>query len=191
MDQDSGGSEEEELTCQLYSTLRKHLGRWVWTQQWWLINFLNLTRNNNWRIINCQIYKRINKYSCILTFGLITGRFIDFSILTVCYLKCPLGGSCGTVLKPASCHSSEPLPFSSTTWTLQCPLLTCWVTTRWTTTKQEKHYDNSALFGLFDCFVAAAGPAQWEALCSYLSLPSNLLLLYHSQVSQLEPLMHR
>uniref|UniRef100_A0AAQ5Z2V2 E3 ubiquitin-protein ligase n=1 Tax=Amphiprion ocellaris TaxID=80972 RepID=A0AAQ5Z2V2_AMPOC len=26
MDQDNGGSEEEELTCQLYSTLRKHLG---------------------------------------------------------------------------------------------------------------------------------------------------------------------
>ncbi|KAK1904529.1 E3 ubiquitin-protein ligase UBR2, partial [Dissostichus eleginoides] len=28
MDQDSEGSEEEELTCQLYNTLRKHLGRW-------------------------------------------------------------------------------------------------------------------------------------------------------------------
>lgn len=27
MDQDNSGSEEEELTCQLYSTLRKHLGR--------------------------------------------------------------------------------------------------------------------------------------------------------------------
>eukprot|EP00064_Thunnus_orientalis_P019879 superscaffoldBa00005179_g20009 len=26
MDQDSGGSEEEEFTCQLYDTLRKHLG---------------------------------------------------------------------------------------------------------------------------------------------------------------------
>lgn len=29
MDQDSGGSEEEELTCQLYDTLRKHLGGWA------------------------------------------------------------------------------------------------------------------------------------------------------------------
>lgn len=27
MEQDSKGSEEEELTCQLYNTLRKHLGR--------------------------------------------------------------------------------------------------------------------------------------------------------------------
>ncbi|XP_056148374.1 E3 ubiquitin-protein ligase UBR2 [Lampris incognitus] len=35
------------------------------------------------------------------------------------------------------------------------------------------------------------GPGQWEALCSYLSLPSNLLQLYHSQLSLLEPLIQR
>ena len=32
MDQDSGGSEEEELTGQLYNRLRKHLGRWAHSQ---------------------------------------------------------------------------------------------------------------------------------------------------------------
>uniref|UniRef100_A0A3B4BEV3 E3 ubiquitin-protein ligase n=1 Tax=Periophthalmus magnuspinnatus TaxID=409849 RepID=A0A3B4BEV3_9GOBI len=32
---------------------------------------------------------------------------------------------------------------------------------------------------------------QWEALCSYLSLPSNLLLLYSQQRSLLDPLIHR
>uniref|UniRef100_A0A4W6E091 E3 ubiquitin-protein ligase n=1 Tax=Lates calcarifer TaxID=8187 RepID=A0A4W6E091_LATCA len=36
-----------------------------------------------------------------------------------------------------------------------------------------------------------AGPGQWEALCSYLSLPSNLLQLHQSQHTQLEPLIHR
>ncbi|XP_035982677.1 E3 ubiquitin-protein ligase UBR2 isoform X3 [Fundulus heteroclitus] len=35
------------------------------------------------------------------------------------------------------------------------------------------------------------GAGQWEALCSYLSLPSNLLLLYQSQRTLLEPLIHR
>ncbi|XP_033468365.1 E3 ubiquitin-protein ligase UBR2 isoform X2 [Epinephelus lanceolatus] len=35
------------------------------------------------------------------------------------------------------------------------------------------------------------GPGQWEALLSYLSLPSNLLQLYHSQHTLLEPLIHR
>ncbi|XP_061661493.1 E3 ubiquitin-protein ligase UBR2 [Syngnathoides biaculeatus] len=34
------------------------------------------------------------------------------------------------------------------------------------------------------------GPGQWEALCSYLCLPSNLLQLYQSQQTQLEPLVH-
>uniref|UniRef100_A0A3Q4AZ78 E3 ubiquitin-protein ligase n=1 Tax=Mola mola TaxID=94237 RepID=A0A3Q4AZ78_MOLML len=36
-----------------------------------------------------------------------------------------------------------------------------------------------------------AGPGQWEALCSYLSLPSNLLHLYYSQHTVLEPLIER
>uniref|UniRef100_A0A7N6ABE3 E3 ubiquitin-protein ligase n=1 Tax=Anabas testudineus TaxID=64144 RepID=A0A7N6ABE3_ANATE len=36
-----------------------------------------------------------------------------------------------------------------------------------------------------------AGPGQWEALCSYLSLPSNLLRLHHSHHTLLEPLIHR
>ncbi|XP_041722955.1 E3 ubiquitin-protein ligase UBR2-like isoform X3 [Coregonus clupeaformis] len=33
-------------------------------------------------------------------------------------------------------------------------------------------------------------PGQWEVLCGYLSLPSNLLQLYHSQQELLEPLLH-
>ncbi|XP_029608921.1 E3 ubiquitin-protein ligase UBR2 isoform X3 [Salmo trutta] len=33
-------------------------------------------------------------------------------------------------------------------------------------------------------------PGQWEVLCGYLSLPSNLLQLYHSQKVLLEPLLH-
>uniref|UniRef100_A0A3Q2ZJR7 E3 ubiquitin-protein ligase n=1 Tax=Kryptolebias marmoratus TaxID=37003 RepID=A0A3Q2ZJR7_KRYMA len=36
-----------------------------------------------------------------------------------------------------------------------------------------------------------AGPSQWDALCSYLSLPSNLLLLYQSHHTLMEPLIHR
>ncbi|CAL8258816.1 unnamed protein product [Lota lota] len=34
-----------------------------------------------------------------------------------------------------------------------------------------------------------AGPGQWEALCSYLSLPSNLLQLYYSQRTVMEALL--
>ncbi|KAM4607650.1 LOW QUALITY PROTEIN: E3 ubiquitin-protein ligase UBR2 [Polymixia lowei] len=34
-----------------------------------------------------------------------------------------------------------------------------------------------------------AGPDQWEALCNYLSLPSNLLQLYHNLLPLLEPLL--
>uniref|UniRef100_A0A3Q2DY53 E3 ubiquitin-protein ligase n=1 Tax=Cyprinodon variegatus TaxID=28743 RepID=A0A3Q2DY53_CYPVA len=34
-------------------------------------------------------------------------------------------------------------------------------------------------------------PGQWEALCSYLSLPSNLLLLYENHRALLEPLVSR
>ncbi|KAM7409154.1 hypothetical protein PAMA_002723 [Pampus argenteus] len=36
-----------------------------------------------------------------------------------------------------------------------------------------------------------AGPGQWEALCSYLSLPSNLLLLHQNQDTLLESLLYR
>ncbi|XP_069394248.1 E3 ubiquitin-protein ligase UBR2 isoform X2 [Paralichthys olivaceus] len=36
-----------------------------------------------------------------------------------------------------------------------------------------------------------AGPCQWEALCSFLSLPSNLLQLHQSQHTLLEPLIYR
>lgn len=36
-----------------------------------------------------------------------------------------------------------------------------------------------------------SGLVKWEALCSYLCLPSNLLQLYHSQHTLLEPLIHR
>ncbi|XP_067367513.1 E3 ubiquitin-protein ligase UBR2 isoform X5 [Channa argus] len=36
-----------------------------------------------------------------------------------------------------------------------------------------------------------SGPGQWEALCSYLSLPSNLLQLHNSHLTLLEPLIHR
>uniref|UniRef100_A0A8C3G3V9 E3 ubiquitin-protein ligase n=1 Tax=Cyclopterus lumpus TaxID=8103 RepID=A0A8C3G3V9_CYCLU len=36
-----------------------------------------------------------------------------------------------------------------------------------------------------------AGPGQWEALCSYLDLPSNLLQLHQNQHTLLEPLIHR
>lgn len=41
------------------------------------------------------------------------------------------------------------------------------------------------------CVCAVAGPGQWEALCSYLSLPSNLLHLYYGQHTVLEPLIER
>lgn len=40
------------------------------------------------------------------------------------------------------------------------------------------------------CFVDT-GPGQWEALCSYLSLPSNPLQLYQNQQTLLEPLIQR
>ncbi|CDQ85414.1 unnamed protein product [Oncorhynchus mykiss] len=33
-------------------------------------------------------------------------------------------------------------------------------------------------------------PGQWEVLCGYLSLPSNLLQLFHGQQELLEPLLH-
>lgn len=40
MDQDSTGSEEEELTSQLYNTLRKHLGRSVCMHMQTFVNVL-------------------------------------------------------------------------------------------------------------------------------------------------------
>uniref|UniRef100_A0A096MFC5 E3 ubiquitin-protein ligase n=1 Tax=Poecilia formosa TaxID=48698 RepID=A0A096MFC5_POEFO len=52
------------------------------------------------------------------------------------------------------------------------------------------HYMNSASPPA-DLLAAGTGPGQWEALCSYLSLPSNLLLLYQNQRTLLEPLIHR
>lgn len=36
-----------------------------------------------------------------------------------------------------------------------------------------------------------SGPIKWEALCSYLCLPSNLLQLYHSHHTLLDPLIDR
>ncbi|XP_023182974.1 E3 ubiquitin-protein ligase UBR2 isoform X2 [Xiphophorus maculatus] len=50
------------------------------------------------------------------------------------------------------------------------------------------HYMNSASP---PADLLGTGPGQWEALCSYLSLPSNLLLLYQNHRTLLEPLIHR
>uniref|UniRef100_A0A4W6E2Y1 E3 ubiquitin-protein ligase n=1 Tax=Lates calcarifer TaxID=8187 RepID=A0A4W6E2Y1_LATCA len=105
MDQDSGGSEEEELTCQLYDTLRKHLGGVLpeVSSGWQL-----------WRCVKAGVLP-----------------FLRAATLFFHYL-----------------NSTAP----------PADLL---------------------------------GPGQWEALCSYLSLPSNLLQLHQSQHTQLEPLIHR
>ncbi|XP_026164597.1 E3 ubiquitin-protein ligase UBR2 isoform X5 [Mastacembelus armatus] len=50
------------------------------------------------------------------------------------------------------------------------------------------HYLNSTAL---PADLLVAGPGQWEALCSYLSLPPNLLQLHHSHRTLLEPLIHR
>ncbi|XP_038154289.1 E3 ubiquitin-protein ligase UBR2 [Cyprinodon tularosa] len=50
------------------------------------------------------------------------------------------------------------------------------------------HYLNSAAP---PTDLLGTGPGQWEALCSYLSLPSNLLLLYENHRALLEPLVSR
>ncbi|XP_041866018.1 E3 ubiquitin-protein ligase UBR2 isoform X2 [Melanotaenia boesemani] len=105
MDQDSGGSEEEELTCQLYSTLRKHLGSVL------------PEVSSGWQLWSC------------VKLGILP--FLRAAALFFHYL-----------------NSSVP----------PADLM---------------------------------GPGQWEALCSYLSLPSNLLLLHQSQHTLLEPLIHR
>ncbi|KAM6915827.1 E3 ubiquitin-protein ligase UBR2 [Xenentodon cancila] len=106
MDQDGGGSEEEELTVQLYTILRKHLCG------------LLPEVSSGWRL-----------WSCV---------------------------------------KAGILPF------LRAAALFF-------------HYLNSSVPPA-DLFVAGAG--QWEALCSYLCLPSNLLLLYQSHYALLEPLVH-
>uniref|UniRef100_A0A3B5A1Q3 E3 ubiquitin-protein ligase n=1 Tax=Stegastes partitus TaxID=144197 RepID=A0A3B5A1Q3_9TELE len=103
MDQDSGGSEEEELTCQLYSTLRKHLGSVL------------PEVSSGWQLWRCV--------------------------------------------------KAGVLPF------LRAAALFF-------------HYLNSAAP---PADLLVAGPCQWEALCSYLSLPSNLLLLHHNNLTLLEP----
>ncbi|XP_008292060.1 E3 ubiquitin-protein ligase UBR2 isoform X2 [Stegastes partitus] len=107
MDQDSGGSEEEELTCQLYSTLRKHLGSVL------------PEVSSGWQLWRCV--------------------------------------------------KAGVLPF------LRAAALFF-------------HYLNSAAP---PADLLVAGPCQWEALCSYLSLPSNLLLLHHNNLTLLEPFIHR
>ncbi|XP_030603407.1 E3 ubiquitin-protein ligase UBR2 isoform X2 [Archocentrus centrarchus] len=105
MDQDIGGSEEEELTCQLYSTLKKYLGSVL------------PEVSSGW-----QLYRSLK--AGVLPFLRATALFF--------------------------------------------------------------HYLNSTTPP-----AELLGPGQWEALCSYLSLPSNLLLLHHNQQTLLEPLIHR
>uniref|UniRef100_A0A665WVK0 E3 ubiquitin-protein ligase n=1 Tax=Echeneis naucrates TaxID=173247 RepID=A0A665WVK0_ECHNA len=104
MDQDSGGSEEEELTCQLYDTLRKHQGSLLpeVSSGWQL-----------WRSVKAGILP-----------------FLRASALFFHYL-----------------NSTAPP-------------------------------------------VDLLGPGQWEALCSYLSLPLNLLQLHHSHHTLLEQTLH-
>ncbi|XP_022603880.1 E3 ubiquitin-protein ligase UBR2 isoform X2 [Seriola dumerili] len=107
MDQDSAGSEEEEFTCQLYDTLRKHLGS------------LLPEVSSGWQL-----------WHCVKT-GILP--FLRAAALFFHYLN--------STAPPAD--------------------------------------------------LLVAGPGQWEAVCSYLSLPSNLLQLYQSQHTLLEPLIHR
>ncbi|XP_070772718.1 E3 ubiquitin-protein ligase UBR2 [Enoplosus armatus] len=107
MDQDSGGSEEEELTCQLYNTLRKHLGSVL------------PEVTSGWQLFRC------------VKVGVLP--FLRTAALFFHYLN--------STAPPAD--------------------------------------------------LLVAGPGQWEALCSYLSLPSNILQLHQSQNTLLEPLIHR
>uniref|UniRef100_A0A669AZP5 E3 ubiquitin-protein ligase n=1 Tax=Oreochromis niloticus TaxID=8128 RepID=A0A669AZP5_ORENI len=104
MDQDNSGSEEEELTCQLYSTLRNHLGSVL------------PEVSSGWQLYRC------------LKAGVLP--FLRAAALFFHYLN--------STAPPAELLS----------------------------------------------------PGQWEALCSYLSLPSNLLLLHHNQQTLLKPLIH-
>ncbi|XP_067467007.1 E3 ubiquitin-protein ligase UBR2 isoform X2 [Thunnus thynnus] len=107
MDQDSGGSEEEEFTCQLYDTLRKHLGSAL------------PEVNSGWQLWRC------------VKVGILP--FLRAATLFFHYLN--------STAPPAD--------------------------------------------------LLVTGPGQWEALCSYLGLPSNLLQLYQSQHTLLEPLIYR
>ncbi|XP_075941501.1 E3 ubiquitin-protein ligase UBR2 isoform X2 [Anarhichas minor] len=107
MDQDSGGSEEEELTWRLYNTLRKHLGSVL------------PEVTSGWQLFHC--------------------------------------------VKAGS------LPF------LRAAALFF-------------HYLNSTAP---PADLLVAGPGQWEALCSYLNLPSNLLQLHQTHNTLLEPFIHR
>ncbi|XP_031177403.1 E3 ubiquitin-protein ligase UBR2 isoform X2 [Sander lucioperca] len=119
MDHDGGESEEEELTCQLYNTLRKHLG---------------------------SVLPEIN-------------MIIYFSVL-------PEVTSGWQLFR---CVKAGVLPF------LRAAALFF-------------HYLNSTAP---PADLLVSGPGQWEALLSFLSLPSNLLQLYHGQHTLLEPLIHR
>uniref|UniRef100_UPI003AACA498 E3 ubiquitin-protein ligase UBR2-like n=1 Tax=Centroberyx gerrardi TaxID=166262 RepID=UPI003AACA498 len=104
MDQDSGGSEEEEMICLLYNTLRKHLGSVL------------PEVSSGWQLWRCV--------------------------------------------------KAGVLPF------LRAAALFF-------------HHLNSAP----PAELQVSGPGQWEALCSFLSLPCNLLQLYQSQHTLLEPLL--
>ncbi|XP_059215811.1 E3 ubiquitin-protein ligase UBR2 [Centropristis striata] len=104
MDQDSVGSEEEELTCQLYNTLRKHLGSVL------------PEVTSGWQLFRC------------VKVGVLP--FLRAAALFFHYLN--------STAPPAD--------------------------------------------------LLVPGPGQWEALLSYLSLPSNLLTL--QQHTLLEPLIH-
>ncbi|XP_037135452.1 E3 ubiquitin-protein ligase UBR2 isoform X1 [Syngnathus acus] len=105
MEQDGTGSEEEELTCQLYNTLKKHLGSVLPDVAPWQL----------WRCVKAGV-----------------SPFLRCAALFFHHLN----------------STAPPTDLLGT------------------------------------------GPGQWEALCSYLSLPSNLLQLYQSQQTLLEPLIH-
>uniref|UniRef100_H3C3Y1 E3 ubiquitin-protein ligase n=1 Tax=Tetraodon nigroviridis TaxID=99883 RepID=H3C3Y1_TETNG len=107
MDQDSAGSEEEEFTSQLYSTLQKHLGSVL------------PDAPSGWQLLH------------------------SIKVGALPFLR------------------SAALFF---------------------------HYLNSTTP---PAELLVSGPVKWEALCSYLCLPSNLLQLYHSQHTLLDPRIPR
>ncbi|XP_077960513.1 E3 ubiquitin-protein ligase UBR2 isoform X1 [Gasterosteus aculeatus] len=107
MDQDSSGSEEEELTSRLYNTLRKHLGSVL------------PEVTSGWQLFRC------------LKVGFLP--FLRAAALFFHYLN--------STTPPAD--------------------------------------------------LLVAGPSQWEALCSFLNLPCNLLQLHQTQHTLLEPFIRR
>ncbi|KAM9365047.1 LOW QUALITY PROTEIN: E3 ubiquitin-protein ligase UBR2 [Pholidichthys leucotaenia] len=107
MDQEGGASEEEVLTCQLYTILRKHLGSVL------------PEVSSPWQLWHC------------LKSGVLP--FLRSAAIFFHYLN--------STAPPAE--------------------------------------------------LLVVGPGQWEALCSYLSLPQNLLLLHHNHRTHLDPLIHR